>query len=267
MVLKSGIIPPMQNVQRQFYGDSTEMTYGVQMLLIANVAIFLLEWIFGLRLSGLLALRSDWWTHFGLWELLTYQFVHQGFWHLFSNMLGLYFLGPETERAIGTNRFFMLYLLSGVLGGFGWSLLSPAGIHCVGASGSVFGVLGAYAALYPHRKLMLIIFPFFPIKAWILVSIFAVFEFSNSLKGGGTHVANAAHLGGGIAGYIYATVTGRPDVMRRLKKYFSEKEKPPVDSREIDRILDKASREGFGELTHRERDLLKRAGKQQDTPR
>lgn len=99
------------------------MTFGVQMLLIANIAAYVIEYVFHIPLSRFCALRANWWTTFSVWQLVSYQFIHQGFGHLLSNMLGLYFLGPETERTLGTNRFFVLYFLSGVLGGLGWSLL------------------------------------------------------------------------------------------------------------------------------------------------
>jgi membrane associated rhomboid family serine protease len=237
------------------------MTFGVQMLLIVNIAAYIIEYFFHFPLSWFCALRSEWWTYFGVWQLFTYQFIHQGLGHLLANMLGLYFLGPETERALGTNRFFILYFLSGVLGGLGWSLLSPPGISCVGASGAVFGILGAYAALYPNRELILIFLPFMPIKAWVFVLLLGAYEFMHTLAGAGSHIANAAHLGGGIAGYVYAFVISRPDFPKRLFRRRAPSPAPHVDHKEIDRILDKAARDGMHTLTRRERDLLKRAGK------
>lgn len=238
------------------------MTYGVQLLIILNIAAYLIEHILRFPLSYFCALRAGWWTHLAVWQLVTYQFIHQGFWHLFSNMIGLYFLGPDTERALGTNRFFSLYFLSGILGGLGWSLISPYG-SCVGASGAIFGILGAYAALYPNRELMLIIFPLMPIKAWLFVLLIGAYEYFQMIRyGSGGHVANAAHLGGGIAGYIYALVIARPDILHKLKGKFGPKEKPPVSRAEIDRILDKAAQHGMHTLTKTERDTLKRAGRQ-----
>jgi len=247
------------------YGNRTQMTFGVQMLLIINIAAYVIEYFFRFPLSYFCALRSEWWSYFGVWQLFTYQFIHQGpgIGHLLANMLGLYFLGPETERTLGTNRFFILYFLSGVLGGLGWSLLSPPGINCVGASGAVFGILGAYAALYPNRELILIFLPFMPIKAWVFVLLLGAYEFMHTLlAGSGSHIANSAHLGGGIAGYVYATVINRPDMLHSIRQKFSHRPDPPVDRAEIDRILDKAAREGMHTLSRRERDLLKRAGKQ-----
>jgi membrane associated rhomboid family serine protease len=236
------------------------MTFGVQILIIANVAAYFIEQLFGIPLRDIGGLRAAWWTTFSVWQLVTYLFIHQGVGHLLSNMLGLYFLGPETERALGTNRFFALYFLSGILGGLGWSLLSPYG-SCIGASGAVFGILGAYAALYPNRELILIFLPFVPIKAWVFVLLLGAYEFMHTLAGPGGHVANAAHLGGGIAGYIYALIIARPEALHRFVKKFGPKENPPVSRAEIDRILDKAAQHGMHTLTRRERDLLKRASR------
>ena len=252
----------MRTATQDAYGNPTEMTFGVQMLLIANIATYVIEYVFHFPLSYFGALRADWWATFSFWQLITYQFIHQGFGHLLANMLGLYFLGPETERALGTNRFFALYFLSGVLGGLGWSLLSPYG-SCVGASGAIFGILGAYAALYPNREMILIFLPFVPIKAWLFVLLLGAYEFMHTLSvGAGGHVANAAHLGGGIAGYIYALVVAHPDALHKIKEKLRPKEKPPVSRAEIDRILDKAAQQGLHTLTSHERDLLKRAGRQ-----
>ena len=241
--------------------NSTGMTFGVQVLLILNIGAFVLEYFLGVRLSRYAALRADWLSHGAFWQLITYQFIHQGVGHLLSNMLGLFFLGPETERTLGTHRFVRLYLFSGVLGGLGWSMLSPGYLTCVGASGAVFGILGAYAALYPKRELILIFMPFMPIKAWVFVLILGAYELLHILGGPGGAVANAAHLGGGIAGYFYALSFGRPDIMQKVKKWFTPKKRPTVDPNEINRILDKATAGGLHTLTRSERDRLKRAGK------
>lgn len=243
------------------YDNPMQMTFGVQLLLILNIGAYLLEYVFHVPLSGYGALRANWLSHGAFWELITYQFIHQGFGHLFSNMLGLFFLGPEVERTLGTNRFFKLYLFSGVLGGLGWSMLSPGYTSCVGASGAIFGILGAYAALYPKRELILIFFPFMPIKAWIFVLFIGAYELLHILGGPGGAVANSAHLGGGIAGYIYATVIGRPDIMKKFYQKFEPKQKPPVSGAEINRILDKASQHGIHTLTSTEREKLKNANK------
>jgi membrane associated rhomboid family serine protease len=252
----------MQNATYTHYGDPRGMTYGVQMLLVANIAAFIVEYFRIFPLSHYLALSANWWNHFGVWELVTYQFLHQGIRHILFNMLVLFFLGPDVERGVGTRRFFILYFLSGILGGLGWSLLTEYG-YCVGASGSVFGVLGAFAAIYPSR--LLYIWGVVPVKAWILVSVLVSYEFmatiaaSQGLEG---KIANAAHLGGGIAGTVYALVIISPNIMRKVRwKMKIRNAQPDFSQREIDRILDKAAKHGMQSLTRQERDTLKRAGK------
>ncbi len=235
------------------------MTYGVQMLLVANIAAALIDWLI-FPLKPFLQLSANWISHFGFWELITYQFLHQGPMHLLANMLGLYFLGPEVERGVGTHRFFILYFMSGILGGLGWSMLSPDWHSCVGASGSVFGVLGAYAALHPNRELY--IWGVLPVKAWALVLGLGAYELFHTLGGPGGAVANAAHLGGGIAGYIYALIIGHPNFMRKIRwKAKIRNAQPEITQNEINRILDKAAAQGMQSLTRDERAKLKRAGK------
>ncbi len=252
------MIPRMRT--QNHYENPTGMTFGVQLLLILNIVAFVLEYFLGVRLSAFCALRADWLSHGAFWELITYQFIHQGFNHILFNMLALFFLGSEIERVLGTNRFFKLYLFSGVLGGLGWSLLSPGHFTCVGASGAVFGILGAYAALYPNRNLY--IWGILPVKAWLLVLIFGAYELLRTLGGPGGAVANAAHLGGGIAGHFYALAIGHPDIMQKLRKKFQTKGTPPIHQNEINRILDKANADGLHTLTRIERARLKQAGKQ-----
>jgi membrane associated rhomboid family serine protease len=235
------------------------LTFGIQILLIANIAIYLIELFVRIPLRSYFALHANWLEHFAAWQLISYQFVHLGFGHLLANMLGLFFLGPDVERGLGTNRFFILYFLSGVLGGLGWSLISPDWLVCVGASGAVLGVLGAYAALYPNRELF--IYGLIPVRAWILIIILGLYELSQTISGGGG-IANAAHLSGGIAGYIYATLIGRPDIVRKIRRKVQSQPKQPIDKREINRILDKVADKGLHSLTASERDNLKRAGKQ-----
>ena len=84
------------------------------------------------------------------WRFITSAFLHAGFWHFAFNMINLYVLGIELERYIGKWRFAVLYLFSafmGNLGVYGWALLTNAWhIGVVGASGAVFGLLGAWLA-------------------------------------------------------------------------------------------------------------------------
>ncbi len=251
-------------------GGMVGITPAVRFLLVLNIAVFVLESWFHVPLGNTFALPAAWWQHFSFGKLFTYMFVHASFSHLFMNMLGLFFIGPAVEQTIGSYRFFVLYYLSGILGGLGWSLLAKSGC-CVGASGAFMGILGAFGALYPNAQLLL--WFVLPIRAWVLVLILAAWELHETigepLIGG---IANAAHLFGGIAGFCYAFSLKHPHVVAELRqrlglaKAAGSRRAPGTGARsqtlspeEVDRILDKIGRQGMGALTPRERELLKKA--------
>jgi membrane associated rhomboid family serine protease len=136
------------------------------------------------------------------------MFMHAGFGHIFFNMFALVMFGRIIEGVLGSKKFFILYFISGIFAALLHLLLnhliSGEPTIMVGASGAVFGVLGLFTVLFPDVKLMIIFFPV-PIKAkylmpgiLILELFFGVanFELSN--------IAHFAHLGGAIAGVIFA---------------------------------------------------------------
>lgn len=253
------------------------MTPAVRVLLICNALIFILRSVVmsktGNAFDILFGLSEDFYVNGFFWQIVTYMFLHGGFWHLLFNMLVLYFMGTETERAIGTRHFLVLYFLSGMLGGVGWLLLSSGGI-CIGASGAVFGVLGAYAALFPNRLITVLVFFIIPItlRAWVLVAILSAFEFFLMVTHLNGTIAHSAHLAGVLAGAIYAWVVFRrgPIRIRILRdrktpdlKILRREEAPTFDAAEVDRILDKIAHEGMASLTTRERRILQQASQAQ----
>ncbi|AKJ64288.1 rhomboid family intramembrane serine protease [Kiritimatiella glycovorans] len=254
-----------------------QLTPMVKNLLMITVGAFLLQFVFAGRIEALFALDAHWYDRFAAWRLVTYIFLHGGTGHLFFNMLALFLLGPAVEYALGSRRFLTLYFVSGILGGLGWSLLSGRGI-CVGASGSIFGVLASYAALFPNARMQLL-FPPVVLRAWQLVGILSLIELMSVLGQQGGHVANSAHLSGGVAGFLYAVYLVRKNEPWRFRRSFgwmdlfmggrssSSRRTPPrrTSSRpqegEVDRILDKVAREGMNALNERERKILRRAGR------
>ena len=244
-------------------------------LIKANVAVFLLFWL--LRspgLYGLLALSRDGIHHGHLWQPLTYMFLHGGFTHLLFNMFTLYFLGPETERAMGSKHFLAMYVISGLLGGLGWLWLSPQPYAlCVGASGAIYGVMAAFATLYPRRQLTLLIFFIFPVTmmAWQLVAGLAFIEFVLANNDPASGIAHSAHLAGAFAGFLYIDQLFESTLLRRLwaraSDYVAQRPHapraapPPPDPTEVDRILDKISAQGIQSLTKAERQTLHRASR------
>jgi membrane associated rhomboid family serine protease len=184
-------------------------------LLIANVAIFVLQLLTGNLLVGSFALwplgspqfRGA--PEFELWQLVTYGFLHGNLTHLLFNMLALYMFGPDIERLFGSRRF-LVYYLTCVVGAAALQLAVTSGmgrppVPTVGASGGVFGLLLAFGMAFPHRKLMLL-FPPIPMPAWLFVTLYGLLELYLGVTGSGQGVAHFAHLGGMVAGYLLLQV-------------------------------------------------------------
>jgi len=184
------------------------MTPVVRQLLIANALIFGLQQLVA---DGLI-------THFALWplgqhfvpdlgsvrfepwQLVTSAFLHGGVAHIAFNMFALFSFGTMVERAVGPRRFAWLYFVSLLSASLVQLLVVTATVQhgvmpTVGASGGVFGVLLAFAFLYPHARVMLI-FPPIPMKAWVLVTGYALIELTSGVFGTQQGVAHFAHLGG-----------------------------------------------------------------------
>jgi len=184
------------------------MTPIVRQLLLANVLVFVLQQLAGDGLFthfALWPLGQHFVPYFGAvrfepWQLLTSAFLHGGFAHIALNMFALYSFGGMVERAVGSTRFLVLYFASVITAGIVQLLVVTAtadhgAVPTVGASGGVFGVLLAFAFLYPHARVMLI-FPPIPMKAWLLVTGYAVIELTSGVFGTAQGVAHFAHLGG-----------------------------------------------------------------------
>lgn len=167
-----------------------------------------------------------------------------------------------------------MYLLSGVLGGLGWIWLSPQPhALCVGASGAIYGVLAAFATLYPRRRLTLLVFFIFPVTlmAWQLVAGLALVEFMLAGRDQASGIAHTAHLAGAFAGFLYIDQLFESTHLRRLwgrlRDYVAQRPAapraapPPPDQAEVDRILDKISAQGIQSLTRAERQTLHRASR------
>ncbi|MEV6975817.1 rhomboid family intramembrane serine protease [Kitasatospora sp. NPDC093806] len=128
----------------------------------------------------------------GQWyRLLTAVFLHTAPWHIATNMLVLWVLGPQLESALGRIRFLALYLLSGLAGSAFAFLLAGDGMRSLGASGAVFGLLGATVVLYRRVRA-----PLGPIVALLVFNLIVTF----SVQG----IDWRAHLGGLIAGMLTA---------------------------------------------------------------
>lgn len=141
---------------------------------------------------------------FAPWQLLTYGFLHGNFNHILFNMFGLWMFGRDLERLMGPKRFLIYYITCVV--GAGVIQLIVAGMQgglypTLGASGGVFGILLAYGVTYPNRTVMLI-FPPIPMKAKYFVLFYGLLELYLGISGSAPGVANFAHLGGMVFGFL-----------------------------------------------------------------
>ncbi|MDB5988563.1 MAG: rhomboid family intrarane serine protease [Nevskia sp.] len=177
----------------------TPITYA---LLIANLIAYGIEAAVGGNLVEQFAL----WplgAGFQIWQLVTSAFLHANLTQLATNMFGLWMFGRAVEQALGSARFLQLYCAS-VLTASLAQLLVCALLGQVqptlGASGGLFGVLAAFALLFPKQTIVLL-FPPIPLPARVFVLLYAAFELFSGVAGTQSGVAHFAHLGGLVGGY------------------------------------------------------------------
>lgn len=156
-----------------------------------------------------------------LYTLFTSMFIHSGPLHIFGNMLIFFFVGMPFEQRIGWKKFLVIYLLSGICGTLAHSMLNLGSpIPLVGASGAIFGILGAFAYSYPRDEVVMpiplgIIMVLRKVKVIYAVLIFAVLETVIVLFGVEDSTAHFAHLGGLVGGVILAAITLRSKETRK----------------------------------------------------
>jgi membrane associated rhomboid family serine protease len=181
-------MPPLQPVTRA--------------LLLINVAVFFLARLFGGGIESVFAL----WplgTNFLPWQVATYAFLHGSFEHLFFNMLGLWMFGSELERIWGEKRFLQFYaasVLAAALAQLVVTAVMGSVYPTVGASGGLFGLLFAFAVMFPNRVILL--FFVIPMKARYLVALYGLLELYQGVYVMNSGVAHFAHLGGMVGGFL-----------------------------------------------------------------
>jgi membrane associated rhomboid family serine protease len=193
------------------------MTPGVKALLIANVAVFIIQTVmrdYGGRevgsITGLLGFIPGR-AVFGLeiWRFVTYMFLHGGISHILFNMLGLWMFGAQIESHWGRGPFLLYYLVCGLGGAVTYGLFNLFGIDAfvpmVGASGAVYGLLLAYGMMFPEA--IILIGLILPMKAKYAVILFGLIALLSTFSGGGGGVAHLAHLGGMGAGFVFLRLT------------------------------------------------------------
>lgn len=196
-------------------GGQPDLPPGVLGLVIANVLVYMFTQ--SLSQEALLnvvvrfgATPELFFKHFHLWQPFSYQFIHADMNHLFFNMFGVWMFGGPLERVLGTRGFLRFYLICGVgsgliIEGFNGLISLKAGygamwiIPTVGASGALFGMLTAYAILFPNAVVYL--FFVIPMSSRMLVIGYGIFSLV-SLTSGGSGISHIGHLGGMAVGWL-----------------------------------------------------------------
>jgi membrane associated rhomboid family serine protease len=191
-------------------------TRTVKLLVITCVAIWFGMFLLGRSGQGglaqtivdLFALTPTAVLHGWVWQLVTYSFLHAGLGHVFFNMLSLWMFGSQLEQDWGRQRFLEFYFFS-ILGGalctmaisYGHVLgLSPQ-VTTLGASGGIYGLIVAFGVLYSRARIY--VMGIFPIEARWFAIIWVALALYSALAGTGGNIAQIAHLGGALFGYIY----------------------------------------------------------------
>jgi membrane associated rhomboid family serine protease len=182
-------------------------------LIAINVVVFVVQEWLGRPYSSLITVLFALWPpqaaqfnlEFHWWQVLTYGFLHGTWLHLFANMFGLLMFGSYIERWLGSRRFLVYYLLC-VVGAalMHMYVVSAMGLppsQMVGASGGIYGLLLAYAMAFPKRKVFLA-FPPMILPAWLLVTLYGIFELVMGVTQTASGVAHFAHLGGMATGFV-----------------------------------------------------------------
>lgn len=298
----------MNNSYRPFGGFSV-FPPVIKNLLIINVAVFFVQMLASNLMVGgrpLGYLLQVWFAlnplgegnNFQIWQLITYQFMHANFTHIFFNMFVLWMFGMEIENILGSKKFLYYYLICGIAAGLAQLFIAPlfsTPAPTIGASGAIFGVMIAFGLFFPDRYIFL--YFLIPIKAKYLIGFLFVLELF-WIGDAGSNVAHLAHLGGAVAGFIFILLDKNIDVpLKRMlnissgyrsnnssqnpfssfsdkfKKRSSDieeanyydinqkKDDEKVSQEEIDRILDKISESGYQNLSEREKRILFQASK------
>ncbi len=234
-----------------------------------------------------------------VWRLFTPMFLHAGIWHLFVNMLVLYFVGTRLEEVYGRSEFVAIYLLAGIFAQVFYFLLWVGGIGpanpSIGASGAISAILVIYAFNFPHQRVLL--YFIIPMPVWLLVVLYLGWDILGAMGAANAPVAYLVHIGGVLFGAIYFLAGLKfTDLLRRSPREASERLIPqlrvvPADAVEdtptpvraavesparakdgrdagepgedlekrLDQVLAKVSKHGQESLTPEEREILFKA--------
>ena len=265
-------------------------------LLIINLLAFIATYILqmrGIDLADIGGLHFFMASHFHLYQLVTYLFLHASFMHILSNMFGLWMFGCVIENVWGPKKFLFYYITCGVGAGLlqeiaqfvsfymtiaeqvpetTLGIVMEYGTHyasalnswtTIGASGAVYAIILAFGMTFPNERLFIIPFPF-PIKAkWFVLGYVAI-EFFSALGSSGDGVAHTAHLGGMLFGYLMIRYWNRhPDAsynrgrgqqfFENLKRNFEQRQQNNQRHNNADMHVERGGKEADMEYNARKR--------------
>jgi membrane associated rhomboid family serine protease len=277
-------------------------------VIVINVAVFILLNLIpslfgqGAYFTDWLALPSSFPKYFlRPWTLISYAFVHGGFWHILFNMYFLYIFSRFSLNLFAGKRFLTIYLLGGMAGGLLYmisfnvfpTLIAGGPGYMVGASAAVNAIIVFIATYTPNTQLKLFMFT---IKLWHIAAFVVLSDLLRVATAADNTGGMIAHLGGAAFGYIYAQQLAKGNdigawferLMDTVASWFSSKPRPKKSrmrtvhrtpkskaktkaksakvnksekQQQIDAILDKISKSGYDSLSKAEKDFLFKAGK------
>jgi membrane associated rhomboid family serine protease len=189
--------PPPKVRQRLWTGGTGGFWQNpVYIIIILNLIVYLASFVNSDKLVYTFGLAPSLFTQ-QPWTIITNMFVHVDFWHIFGNMITLYFFGTVVYRLIGIWWLLLVYFIGGMVGNalFIW-LADPYSI-AIGASGAVYALAGALVVMRPMMRVA--IWGIIPMPLWAFVLIFMALWSIPSLFPG---IAWQGHLGGIIVGLI-----------------------------------------------------------------
>lgn len=239
----------------------------IKLMLITNIAVFMIQTLVNFPLSELLGLTpARFFAEFPnlLFQPFTYMFLHANFWHIFFNMFALWMFGTEIEFSWGKNSFAKFYILAGLSGAVLTLIFqSELPVPVIGASGAIYGVLIAYWLLFPSRYLY--IYFLFPVKVKWAIPGFMILGF----LAGGVNIAHFAHLGGAIFGLIFVKADWRiarfGSMLKKLRhkkqeaKFEKNRHRAEETMKRVDEILDKINDVGIENISEEDRKFLEDA--------
>jgi len=227
------MIPIRDTVPSKNYPIMNNTLIGV------SAAVFLIQMFQGdpgrfVYIYGLVPARysipeiSHYFTSFQqVFSLISFMFLHGGFWHLLGNMWSLYIFGDNVEDSLGHLRYLVFYLLCGMASGLSHlALNSQSEIPTVGASGAIAGVMGAYFLLYPGSRILtlipIIIIPWMvEIPAFIFLGVWFVMQmlYASGSNAAATGIAWWAHVGGFVFGVVFLKILQAYPAVGAVKRF------------------------------------------------